>query len=249
MKAITYFILFFLLFAVTTIAKEPLLFVVNHPGSAPYLYFDKNKNIYRGVIPDILKNLIETNQLNVKFISNSRKRSEEYIYQGNADLIMLSKAWVKKPAKIISTIPLHQHRSFLYQTKAFSDSFSLESSQESEILCTRKGFFYPNLAPYLKSKRLIRLDSSNHLSMLRMLFKKRCDYVVMNEFNALNLINSSFFKEEKLYRSKSPVSIVPLNIILRPELTYEKSILDKHIKYLKENGELQRMVNKHTLHP
>jgi len=228
-------------------AKEPLLFIVNHPGSAPYLYFDKNKNRYLGVIPDILKNLIETNQLNIKFISNSRRRSEEYIYQGNADLIMLSHAWVKKPDKVISTIPLHQHRSFLYQAKVFSDSFSLENSHESDRLCTRRGFLYPNLEPYLKNKRLIRVDSSNHLSMLKMLFKKRCDYVVMNEFNALNLINSSFFKEEKLYRSKSPVSVVPLNIILREELTYEKNILDKHIKLLKENGEIKVMIKEHIL--
>ena len=232
LKVIMHSILFFMIFTFKINAKEPLLFIVNHPGSAPYLYFDKNKNIYRGVIPDILKNLIETNQLNVKFISNSRKRSEEYIYQGNADLIMLSKAWVKKPAKIISTIPLHQHRSFLYQTTAFSDSFSLEDSHESDNLCTRKGFFYPNLAPYLNSKRLIRLDSSNHLSMLKMLFKNRCDYVVLNEFNALNLINSSFFEGKKLYRSKLPVSVVPLNIILRANLMREKQVLDKHIRML-----------------
>ena len=147
MKYIICLIIFF--FALSTKAKEPLLFVVNHPGSPPYLYFDKSNNTYQGVIPDILKNLIETNQLNIKFISNSRRRSEEYIYQGNADLIMLSHAWVKKPDKVISTIPLHQHRSFLYQAKAFSDSFSLENSHESDRLCTRRGFLYPNLEPYI----------------------------------------------------------------------------------------------------
>jgi len=230
-------------------AKEPLLFIVNHPGSAPYLYFDKNKKIYQGVIPDILNGLIESDQISIKYVSNSRKRSEEYIYQGTADLMMLSKAWLKEPGKLIATIPLHQHRSFLYKIKAFPDNFSLENSTDNETLCTKKGFIYPNLAPYLKSKRLIRIDSSNHLSMLKMLFKQRCDYMVMNEFNALNIINTSFFDKENFYRSKSPVSVVPLNIILRAELIHEKEVLDKHIKYLKESGELQRIIKKHITYP
>ncbi len=246
LKLITCFILLYTSFPLLAEAKEPLLFVVNHPGSAPYLYFDTSKKLYQGVIPDILQDLIKSNQINVKYISNSRKRSEEYMYQGTADLMMLSKAWLKNPDRLIATIPLHQHRGFLYKASEFSDDFSLVSSTDSNTMCTRKGYFYPNLAPYFKSKRFVRIDSSDHLSMLRMLFKQRCDYMVMNEFNALNLVNSSFFQEEKLFRSKSPISIVPLNIILRAELTDEKQILDKHIRFLQESGELQRILDRHT---
>ncbi len=236
-------------FAFLAKAKEPLLFIVNHPGSAPYLYLDKKNKTFLGVIPDVLNDLIESHQLSIRYISNSRKRAEEYMYHDTADLMMLSKAWLRKPDKLIATIPLHQHRSFLFKIKAFSEDFSLENSTDSETLCTRKGYVYPNLATYLKSKRLIRIDSSNHLSMLKMLFKRRCDYMVMNEFNALNLINSPFFEEKKLYRSKSPISIVPLNIILRASLIREKQLLDKHIKYLKKSGELQRIINKHIIYP
>ncbi len=249
LKLITYSIFLCTFFAVFVKAKEPLLFIVNNPDSAPYLYFDKNKYIYQGVIPDILNELIESNQLSIKYISNSRKRSEEYMYQGSADLMMLSKTWLKEPEKLIATIPLHHHRSYLYKIKSFSDNFSLENSNGSESLCTRKGYFYPIIEPYLKSKRLIRIDSSNHLSMVKMLFKQRCDYMLMNEFNALNLINSSFFEGKKLYRSKLPVSVVPLNIILRANLMREKQVLDKHIKYLQESGKLQRIIQKHIVYP
>ena len=82
--------------------------------------------------------------------------------------------------------------------------------------------------------------------MLRLLFKDRCDYTVMNEFNALNLINSKFFTDKKTYRSTKPVSTVPLNIILRAEFTEEKELLDKHIATLLKNNEIQRLVDKHT---
>lgn len=226
--------------------KQPLLFIVNYPGSPPYLYFDEKTNAFEGVIPDLLKELIESKQLSIKYISNSRKRSEEYMYQGTADLLMLSKNWLKNPDKLISTIAFHQHRSFLYKANPFPDEFSLDNAIQGETVCTKKGYSYPNLAPYFKSKRLVRVDSSSHLSMLRLLFKDRCDYTVMNEFNALNLINSKFFTDKKTYRSTKPVSTVPLNIILRAEFTEEKELLDKHIATLLKNNEIQRLVDKHT---
>ncbi|WP_286265901.1 substrate-binding periplasmic protein [Thalassotalea atypica] len=230
-------------------ANEPLLFIVNHPGSLPYLYFDRDKEIYQGIIPDILNGLVETNQLNIKYISNSRKRSEEFMYQGGADLMMLSQRWLKEPDKLIATVPLFQHRSFLYKNTAFEKDFSLENSTSAKNICTRKGYTYPKLKTYFRDRMLMRVDSSSHLSMLRMLSKNRCDFAIMNEFNALNLINSSFFKDDKFYRSKHPVSIVPLNIILRSSLVREKEILDRHISKLQESGELQDFIDQHTAKP
>ena len=243
---ITLFItLFISLFAFNLKAKESLRFIVNHPGSAPYLYFDESQQKYQGVIPDILEELIANGKLDIKYISNSRKRSEEYMYQGTADLIMLSHTWLKEPDKLIATVPLLQHRSFLYKATPFSDEFSLDTANKQSTLCTRIGFIYPNLAPYIKKGRLIRIDSSNQLSMFRMLFKNRCDLAVMNEFNALNLMNSPFFKDKTLFSSKSPISAVPLNIILRPELITTKNLLNEHIKKLKEKNEIQHFIKRH----
>lgn len=232
-------------------AEQPLLFIVNYPGSPPYLYYDKDEARYVGLIPDILQGLIDNKQLNIRYVSNNRERSEEAIYQNKADLIMLSKVWMKHPDKVISTIPIHQHRSYLYKTTKFSSNFKLDNLTQSEYVCTRAGYTYPNLRSYFNSKRLIRVDVSNHLSMIRMLFKKRCTYVVMNEFNAINLIHSAFFEKEKdsLYRAPTPISTVPLNIVLRAELTKEKMIIDSHIKELKKTGELERLLKSHLYSP
>ena len=70
LKIVSSSILLSSLITFVSIAKEPLRFVVNHPGSAPYLYFDQQSNSYDGVIPEILKALIESNQLKIKYISN-----------------------------------------------------------------------------------------------------------------------------------------------------------------------------------
>ena len=223
------------------------MFAVNYPGSVPYLYHDKNENKYKGIIPDILAELINTNQLDIRFVSNSRKRSEEYIYSAKADLIMLSKAWLKYPEKVIFTVPVHQHRSFLYKRTDFAKNFTLNNlsnENKPQLICTREGYYYPFLDDYFSKNILTRLDSSNHASMLKMLFKKRCNLMVMNEYNATSLMNAARFKDKKLYRSVLPVSIVPLNIVLRPELSRQKEVLDNHINKLKRSGELERIIKK-----
>ncbi|MDT0602703.1 substrate-binding periplasmic protein [Thalassotalea castellviae] len=231
------------LFTLLAKADEQLLFVVNDPGSLPYLYFDHDQNSYIGVIPDILHGM---QSLNYRFVSNSRKRSEEQIYANKADMMMLSVAWLKQPEKVISTIPIHQHRSFLYSPRKFPENFSLAESKKINTVCTRKSYFYPKLNSYFDSKRLMRVDASNHLSMLKMLFKKRCDYLVMNEFNAINIMQLPFFEGKQLYHAKQPISSVPLNIILRPEFTREKQLLDEHIRALQESGEMDKLLAKYT---
>lgn len=231
----------------STQTNKTLLFVVSHPGSAPYLYLNKELNQYQGVIPDVLHQLIATDKINVRYISNSRKRSEEYIYQGQADLMMLSKSWLSHPERIIASEALHEHRSYLYKITPFTDDFSLDDQTKRDPICTRQGFIYPNLYQAFKTNRLFKVDSSNHLSMMSMLFKERCTFVIMNEYNALTIMNSGAFRDKKLYRSKRPISTVPLNIILRPSLVTTKKVLDKHINFLKKSGEMSRIIERHTL--
>jgi len=239
-------ILFLMSSALYAETTPSLLFVVNHPGSLPYLYFDKASQSYQGVVPAILQGLIEKQDINIDYISNNRQRSEDQLYQGSGDLTMLSSAWLKSPDKLISTEPIHQHRSFLFSTRPFPEGFSLASSIRSFTLCTRSGYAYPVLSKYFDSERLVRVDSSNHLSMLRMLFKGRCDLVVLNEFSALNLINSSFFEGEELFRSVQPVSVVPLQLVLRAQLIKERELINHHILTLKRSGKLGEIIRQYT---
>ncbi len=167
-------------------ANTEKLFIVNFPGSPPYLYLNEDNDSYVGVIPDVLEGVIKSGQLDVKYITNSRKRSEESLYQGKADLMMLSKSWLRRPDKLIATIALHHHRSFLYQLNDFNHNFTLDDIVDNNLICTRKGFYYPSLEPYFNSNKLIRVEALDQLSMIKMVFKNRCDYTILNEFNYEN---------------------------------------------------------------
>lgn len=226
-------------------ANDQLLFVVSYPGSAPYLYQEAEEDNYLGIIPDILTPLIESKKINIRFVANSRKRSEEYLYLGKADLMLISQSWLSNPEKLIATIPLHQHRSYLYQTEKFPSDFSLNNLDKRKSVCTKKGFVYPRLAPYFINNQLIRVDSSSQTTTLSMLFKKRCDLAILSEYNALTIMKLDLFKNKQLFRSDNPISIVPLNIVLRPELHYVKNMLDEHIRKLSLSGELESIISKY----
>jgi len=226
-------------------ANTQLLFIVSYPGSEPYLYQEQGNETYVGIIPDILEELIKTKKMHVRFVSNSRKRSEEYLYQGKADLMLISEFWLRQPDKLIWSVPIHQHRSFLYKSDKFPINFLLNNIDKGTSICTRKGFLYPNLDIHFNNKNLIRVDSTSQTTSLKMLFKKRCDLAVMSEYNALTIMKSSDFTNNKLYKSVTPSSVVPLNIVLRPELIHTKEILDNHLKKLIANGELDRIIKKY----
>ncbi len=42
------------------------------------------------------------------------------------------------------------------------------------------------LEPYFNSNKLIRVEALDQLSMIKMVFKNRCDYTILNEFNYEN---------------------------------------------------------------
>jgi ABC-type amino acid transport substrate-binding protein len=245
LRLFKYFWLVITLTSYSATANEQLLFIVSYPGSAPYLYQKTGNDTYLGIIPDILNPLIKSKKVDIRFVTNSRKRSEEYLYQGKADLMLISQLWLSKPERIIATIPLHQHRSYLYQTESFFIDFSLDNLNEPKSVCTRKGFVYPNLETYFINNQLIRIDSSSQTTTLSMLFKKRCDLVILSEYHALTIMKLDIFKDKQLFRSNNPISIAPLNIVLRPELSHVKEMLNEHIKELTRTGELETIIKKY----
>lgn len=233
-----------LLLGFNTSAQNELTFVVSEPGSAPYIYV--KDGIYVGIIPEILEGLIDSGVLKVKYLSNSRSRSEEYLYQGKADMMFLSKSWLKHPKKIIATISILPHRAFFYKTNKFGPNFSLSNLKNEKSVCTIKNYKYPSLETYFHSQALKRVDSTNHKTMFRMLLKNRCDMVISNELNAKTLFNFQEFKRETFFRSDEPTSNVPINIILRPSLISTQKLINSHIKRLQNSGELEKIINKNV---
>jgi len=233
-------------FSVPVAAEPVLTFMVVYPGSPPFLYRKDQQGEYLGVIPDFLHGLTQSTGLEIRYVETNRQRGEDALYKGNLDLALLSPAWVRHPTKLLSSAPLVMHRSFLYGLEPFPAHFSVGNSPHGSIVCTKRVFDYPVLGGYFTSGKLIRMDSSSHTTMLKMLSKKRCDRAIMSEFNAMALSNVPGLELAPLYRSRRPVNQVGLNIMLRQGLTREQALINSYIEQFKASGALASSLDHHT---
>lgn len=177
--------------SVSVYARQKLTFAVNFPGSPPYLYIDKDSEQYVGLVVDFFKTMQDATGLTVEYMDVNRERSEQFVYQGKADAFLSSTAWLKHPEKAISTIKLSDNITYLYSTTPFPQAFTLDSLS-TEYICTRNSYVYPTLQRYFDNSGR-RVDSSSQATMLSMMLGGRCDYAVINQYNALSLFNAAPF--------------------------------------------------------
>lgn len=232
---------------VTPVLGEPrkLLFAVNSPGSAPYLYYDVKQQKYLGVVADFFQSLVEDKVVKIEFLDSNRIRSEMFVYEGSADIFLSSKSWLSKPDDMLSSATLLLHHSYLYGMSEFDPKFELKN-QSNKRVCTKRGYHYPMLAPLFQRKNLIRTDSTSQSTMLDMLIKGRCDYAIFNEHNAFHLFSTREFCSKEIFRSPKPTSSVKLSFILSKAQSISLPIINDRITQFKANKELEASLAFHT---
>lgn len=216
---------------------------VNSPGTPPHLYFDKVANKYAGVIPDLLEYVAQHSNLTIEFVHSHRNRNERFVASGRFDMFYSSLAWVQEANAFISTIPIFEHKSYLYASRPFPVGFKLNGNKR---VCARRGFIYPVLDPLFAEGKLTRVDSESHDTMLSMLLLGRCDMVEMDYENANALLASNKFKDARFYRYEKVISTVPEALLLYPERTAERDILNTLITQFKNEGHYAKSIAKHA---
>lgn len=220
-------------------------FAVSTPGSPPFAYLDKDKKHYLGISRDFFNELELSEELKVMFVDSNRSRSELYAVEGKVDVFLSNPLWLDNPSSFITSEIIMPHNIYLYSTSPFDEDFTL-SKLANKRVCTRTEFIYSGLSSYFADKTLIRVDASSQISMANMLFNQRCDYAIMNEFNAAVTYSSSDFCHKPVYQSPLPTSSVDLVFVMRPALHWLKDLIDKQLAIFKESGQLANSLSKHT---
>lgn len=228
-----------------TLEPQPLLFAVNSPGAIPYLYFDSTSKSYEGLLVDFFAAHEQKNLFKIEYIDSNQLRSEQFVIDGKVDLYLASREWLKQPDKIISSIPVVKHKTFLYSLSPFNDDFSLEAMTNKRI-CTHQDFVYSGLQKSFADKKLQRIDSGSKVTMANMLAKDRCDYAILSSYNAASIFTAPEFCAYTIYQSAQPTSIVNLTINMRPELQHVKEKIDKQLLNFIEGGEVSKSILIHS---
>ena len=221
--------------------ENNLGFVINAPGTPPFIYFDEKQSRYQGVVVDFFDSF---DRYNVEYIDSSRARNEQLVITKKADLFVGSSIWMDEPDRFIYSESIMPHNSFLYAVKKFENPFFLQDHKRA-FICTRHAFSYPNLQPYFDNKTLVRIDSSSQTTMTLMLAKGRCDYAIMSEENALALMFDKEFCEYEFYQSPDPITIVNIGFIIGRHLTEESVNINQQISDFINSGERDKSLQKH----
>lgn len=217
--------------------------VVNAPGSAPYLYFDESAQTYEGVVKDFFTTMEQDGVLTVRYRDGGRNRNELAIYQQKADVFLSSMAWLKHPDLVISGGDFSSNQTYLYATKPFDPSFTLKDLVEGRI-CTRRYYVYPNLDKQIND-RVRRVDTSSQTSAMSMLLNDRCDYAIMNKFNAFSILNMPDFCKAQIYRSPTPTHEVGNTLIFSLNNRDLVPVVNRYLESFKASGAYDKSMEHH----
>lgn len=231
-------------YAQTSAAKH-IIITVNSPGSLPYLFFDTNTQQYSGLVVDFFQELQQKGLFIPTFIDSNQARSEQFLIEGKADIYLANPAWINDPTNVLTSIPIVEHATYLYSLMPFEPNFSLDTLINKRI-CTHHTYKYTGLQSYFDGHQLERVDASDQTTMATMLTNKRCDYLVMNDYNAAAIFSESSYCNFTIYQSPQATSVVNLHLIIRPDLIEVKSIIDKELKLFIDEGKVLASIASHS---
>lgn len=207
---------------------------------APIVQWDSQSRTYAGILIDIFNGLPKEHQITLDFVLNNRSRGEFALYDGEADVSIFSREWMQFPDKLLYSEPIYVQQEYLYSISPVKPS-SLEEMVNRKIICTRRGYIYPALEPFFNQAKSSRMDSRFEITQFKMLRKKRCDLVIADELVGEWVIEKNNW-QDSIYRSEQIVDMVNFTIAFHPSKHEVVNIVNKHIKRLRETGNLDKII-------
>jgi ABC-type amino acid transport substrate-binding protein len=198
-----------------TTKPTELKFVLYYPQVPPYMYQDEESDKVVGLVPELLQEFFQQQNISVRYVADNRTRAEHRLYQGEVDAILLAKEWTQYPDKLLFSIPVLQHQDYLFARQPLAAQGQLSDWVKGKAVCTRQYYVYDALTPFFQTGTTVRVDSSSEMAQLKMLLNGRCDFAFMNEHVAQWLM-FHHFPEQQLYRSAKGFGQVGLTLAFHP---------------------------------
>lgn len=224
-----------------------LNFFVTSPTYPPFIYLTEDDQA-AGLVPDLLNKVAAEQGGKVIYSIYNRYRAEEALYQGKADAIILAEEWTASPEKLIFSQPLVQVAEYLYQSSPFELNKSLSEQIEGKIICARRGYAYPKLDPLFEQNIATRVNTSSEITQFKMLIRNRCQLAIADNYTA-RWIQQQYGWQNNIIQALPISSRTPYTVAFTPEKREFAEKFDKLIDKMKENGELDQLMNQHLATP
>lgn len=222
--------------AVQAVHKQAdLKFVLYYPQVPPYMYQDETTQKVVGLVPEVLQDFFQQQNIRVQYVADNRTRAELRLYQGDVDAILLAKEWTQHPEQLLFSEPLLEHQDFLFARQPIAAQGQLADWVKGKAICTRQYYIYDALSPFFKNNETARVDSSSELTQLKMLLNGRCDFAFMNEHVA-NWLMYHHFPDQQLYRSAEGFGPVGLTVAFHPRWESQLAAFNQYLREQRQQG-------------
>ena len=228
-----------LLSCATALQAEPkstdLKFVLYYPQVPPYMYQDEKTEKVVGLVPEVLQDFFQQQNIRVQYVADNRTRAEHRLYQGDVDAILLAKEWTQHPEQLLFSEPLLEHQDYLFSLQPMAAQGQLADWVKGKAICTRQYYVYDALTPFFQTNETARVDSSSEMTQLKMLLNGRCDFAFMNEHVA-NWLLHHHFPNQQLYRSAKGFSPVGLTVAFHPRWKPQLAAFNLYLAEQRQQG-------------
>lgn len=215
--------------------QADLKFVLYYPQVPPYMYQDEKTEKVVGLVPEILQDFFQQQNIRLQYVADNRTRAEHRLYQGDVDAILLAKEWTQHPEQLLFSEPLLEHQDYLFARQPMAAQGQLADWVKGKAICTRQYYVYDALTPFFQTNETARVDSSSEMTQLKMLLNGRCDFAFMNEHVA-NWLLHHHFPDQQLYRSAKGFSPVGLTVAFHPRWKPQLAAFNQYLAEQRQQG-------------
>lgn len=238
MKFMHFLIALLISYCTATQAEEQVLVHYDLGGGlAPYFWSEANESGYQGIVPDMLADL---EGITLTFKSIPRKRLDNALKSTEINFALTHPDYTTADDELIF-IPSHlEQTKILYQSKTNVEQvLSLDAVQNAKI-CTRLGYKNPKLDAILEAQNLEYARAPNNRSMLKMLIKNRCDFLV----GSTHVIDYEIAKNALSGIEKTAVTLStkPFYFAISKHLSVSATRIKEHADTLKNSGKLEQIL-------
>lgn len=229
-------------------AEGQLRIAVYESLGYPLSVFDEHWTLRGGLQKEFGDRIARLMDGNPVYIAYSRKRIENAVISGEADLLCYtSPKWFNQPAEAIwsaATIPQ------LERIVVLSDKAMLENFPEHLLkkkLATQIGYHYPEIDQLVESGQIKRLDQASVAGMFRMLEVGAADALIGSETEIEGYFKKFPEKRTHFNLSKNAFSILQTQCALSAKSSWRIESLNQAIRSMHEAGEISRMMRNYGL--
>ncbi|NVK25470.1 MAG: ABC transporter substrate-binding protein [Gammaproteobacteria bacterium] len=225
---------------------ESLTFAAYLPQSPPYFYVDESSNQLIGIAAEVLRRYSKKHNLRFKYELSNRLRAEKALYDGSADVSLLSSEWVKYPEQLIFSEPFYSNGDKFYALSPLPDSPGNIKNLKGKVICTREFYKYPLFDQYVANDLVKRMDTQSEIRQFKMMLSGRCDLAYMNEWVATHIINKELNKKDVIYGSENSFDINHGVFAFSQKWQPELANFNQYLINLKASGELDEIINQYV---